>query len=100
MLRCKRPKRGKKKEVGAVMAQAAFIGRALPRQLRFKAALQLIRMFKARLRYLTGKADVASDLSCIQAWLDYARLIDWGESSACVFKGRSRRYAFQSGPIT
>ena len=33
------------------MAQAAFPGPALQRQLRFKAVLQLIRVFKARLRY-------------------------------------------------
>lgn len=37
--------------VRAVMAQAAFLGHVLPRQLSFKAALQLIRAFEENLRH-------------------------------------------------
>ena len=37
--------------VRAVMAQAAFLGHVLPRQLSFKAALQLIRAFEQNLRH-------------------------------------------------
>ncbi|MDP2978797.1 MAG: IS4 family transposase, partial [Thiobacillus sp.] len=60
VLRCKRPERVKKEIavhllaynlVRAVMAQAAFLGQVLPRQLSFKAALQLIRAFEENLRH-------------------------------------------------
>ncbi|MDP2109223.1 MAG: IS4 family transposase, partial [Thiobacillus sp.] len=60
VLRCKRPERVKKEVavhllaynlVRAVMAQAAFLGQVLPRQLSFKAALQLIRAFEETLRH-------------------------------------------------
>lgn len=59
VLRCKRPEMVKKEIavhllaynlVRAVMAQAAFLGHVLPRQLSFKAALQLIRAFEENLR--------------------------------------------------
>lgn len=60
VLRCKRPEMVKKEIavhllaynlVRAVMAQAAFLGHVLPRQLSFKAALQLIRAFEENLRH-------------------------------------------------
>lgn len=60
VLRCKRPAMVKKEIavhllaynlVRAVMAQAAFLGHVLPRQLSFKAALQLIRAFEENLRH-------------------------------------------------
>ena len=60
ILRCKSPEMVKKEIavhllaynlVRAVMAQAAFLGHALPRQLSFKAALQLIRAFEENLRH-------------------------------------------------
>lgn len=60
VLRCKSPEMVKKEIavhllaynlVRAVMAQAAFLGHVLPRQLRFKAALQLIRAFEENLRH-------------------------------------------------
>ena len=60
VLRCKHPERVKKEIavhllaynlVRAVMAQAAFLGQVLPRQLSFKAALQLIRAFEENLRH-------------------------------------------------
>lgn len=44
--------------VRAVMAQAAFLGHALPRQLSFKAALQLIRAFEQNLRHAPQKRQV------------------------------------------
>lgn len=60
VLRCKSPEMVKKEIavhllaynlVRAVMAQAAFLGHVLPRQLSFKAALQLIRAFEENLRH-------------------------------------------------
>jgi hypothetical protein len=60
VLRCKRPEMVKKEIavhllaynlVRAVMAQAEFLGHVLPRQLSFKAALQLIRAFEENLRH-------------------------------------------------
>ena len=60
VLRCKSPAMVKKEIavhllaynlVRAVMAQAAFLGHVLPRQLSFKAALQLIRAFEENLRH-------------------------------------------------
>lgn len=60
VLRCKRPEMVKKEIavhllaynlVRAVMAQAASLGHVLPRQLSFKAALQLIRAFEESLRH-------------------------------------------------
>lgn len=60
VLRCKSPGMVKKEIavhllaynlVRAVMAQAAFLGHVLPRQLSFKAALQLIRAFEENLRH-------------------------------------------------
>ncbi len=60
VLRCKRPEMVKKEIavhllaynlIRAVMAQAAFLGHVLPRQLSFKAALQLIRAFEENLRH-------------------------------------------------
>ena len=60
VLRCKHPERVKKEIavhllaynlVRAVMSQAAFLGQVLPRQLSFKAALQLIRAFEENLRH-------------------------------------------------
>lgn len=60
VLRCKRPEMVRKEIavhllaynlVRAVMAQAAFLGHVLPRQLSFKAALQLIRAFEENLRH-------------------------------------------------
>ena len=60
VLRCKRPEMVRKEIavhllaynlVRAVMAQAAFLGQVLPRQLSFKAALQLIRAFEENLRH-------------------------------------------------
>lgn len=59
VLRCKTPEMVRKEIaahllaynlVRAVMAQAAFLGHVLPRQLSFKAALQLIRAFEENLR--------------------------------------------------
>ena len=61
VLRCKRPEMVKKEIavhllaynlIRAVMAQAAFLGYVLPRQLSFKAALQLIRAFEENLRHM------------------------------------------------
>lgn len=60
VLRCKHPERAKKEIavhllaynlVRAVMSQAASLGQVLPRQLSFKAALQLIRAFEENLRH-------------------------------------------------
>jgi len=60
VLRCKSPEMVKKEIavhmlaynlVRAVMAQAAFLGHVLPRQLSFKASLQLIRAFEENLRH-------------------------------------------------
>jgi Transposase DDE domain len=60
VLRCKSPAMVRKEIavhllaynlVRAVMAQAAFLGQVLPRQLSFKAALQLIRAFEENLRH-------------------------------------------------
>ncbi len=60
VLRCKSPAMVKKEIavhmlaynlVRAVMAQAAFLGHVVPRQLSFKAALQLIRAFEENLRH-------------------------------------------------
>ena len=60
VLRCKSPEMVKKEIavhviaynlVRAVMAQASFLGHVLPRQLSFKAALQLIRAFEENLRH-------------------------------------------------
>lgn len=60
VLRCKSPEMVKKEIavhllaynlVRAVMAQAAFLGHVLPRQLSFKAAMQLIRAFEENLRH-------------------------------------------------
>ena len=60
VLRCKSPQMVKKEIavyllaynlVRAVMAQAAYLGRVLPRQLSFKGALQLINAFEENLRH-------------------------------------------------
>jgi hypothetical protein len=60
VLRCKSPQMVRKEIavhllaynlVRAVMAHAAFLGHALPRQLSFKATLQLIRAFEENLRH-------------------------------------------------
>lgn len=60
VLRCKSPQMVRKEIavhlaaynlVRAVMAQAAYLGHVLPRQLRFKAALQLLRAFEENLRH-------------------------------------------------
>jgi len=60
VLRCKRPEMVKKEIavhllaynlIRAVMAQAAFLGHVLPRQLSFKASLQLVRVFEENLRH-------------------------------------------------
>lgn len=60
VLRCKSPEMVKKEIavhllaynlVRAVMAQAAFLGHVLPRQLSFKATLQLVRAFEENLRH-------------------------------------------------
>lgn len=60
VLRCKSPEMVKKEIavhllaynlVRAVMAQAASLGHVLPRQLSFKATLQLVRAFEENLRY-------------------------------------------------
>ncbi len=64
VLRCKSPEMVRKEIavhllaynlVRAVMAQAAFLGHVLPRQLSFKAALQLIRAFEENLRHAPQK---------------------------------------------
>ena len=60
VLRCKSPQMVKKEIavhllaynlVRAVMAQAAYLGRVLPRQLSFKGALQLLNAFEENLRH-------------------------------------------------
>lgn len=60
VLRCKSPEMVKKEIavhlladnlIRAVMAQAAFLGHLLPRQLSFKATLQLVRAFEENLRH-------------------------------------------------
>jgi hypothetical protein len=60
VLRCKSPEMVKKEIavhllaynlIRAVMAQAAFLGHVLPRQLSFKATLQLVRAFEENLRH-------------------------------------------------
>ena len=60
VLRCKSPEMVKKEIavhllaynlIRAVMAQAAFLGHVLPRQLSFKATLQLVRAFEESLRH-------------------------------------------------
>lgn len=60
VLRCKSPEMVRKEIavrllaynlVRAVMAQAAFVGQVLPRQLSFKSTLQLIRAFEENLRH-------------------------------------------------
>ena len=60
VLRCKSPQMVEKEIavyllaynlVRAVMAQAAYLGRVLPRQLSFKGALQLINAFEENLRH-------------------------------------------------
>lgn len=60
VLRCKSPEMIKKEIavhllaynlIRAVMAQAAFLGHVLPRQLSFKATLQLVRAFEENLRH-------------------------------------------------
>lgn len=60
VLRCKSPEMVKKEIavhllaynlIRSVMAQAAFLGHVLPRQLSFKATLQLVRAFEENLRH-------------------------------------------------
>lgn len=60
VLRCKSPEMVKKEIathlaaynlVRAVMAQAAYLGKVLPRQLSFKGALQVLRAFEENLRH-------------------------------------------------
>lgn len=60
ILRCKSPQMVEKEIavhllaynlVRAVMAQAAYLGQVLPRQISFKAALQLVRAFEENLRH-------------------------------------------------
>lgn len=52
--------------VRAVMAQAAFLGRVLPRQLSFKATLQLVRAFAEYLRH-TLRGRLAVRRACLLA---------------------------------
>jgi len=68
VLRCKSPAMVRKEIavhllaynlVRAVMAQAAFLGHVLPRQLSFSAALQLVRAFEQNLRHcLRGRLQI------------------------------------------
>jgi len=82
VLRCKSPEMVKK-EIAvhllaynlarAVMAQAAFLGHVLPRQLSFKAALQLIRAFEENLRH-APRGRLAVCRACLLAGISQVQL--------------------------
>lgn len=82
VLRCKSPQMVKKEIavhllaynlVRAVMAQAAHLGRLLPRQLSFKAALQLLRAFEENLRHCP-RGRWASRHACLLAGIAQLKL--------------------------
>lgn len=82
VLRCKSPEMVKKEIavhllaynlVRAVMAQAAFLGHVLPRQLSFKAALQLIRAFEENLRH-APRGRLLLCRACLLAGISQIRL--------------------------
>ena len=82
VLRCKSPQMVRKEIavhllaynlVRAVMAQAAFLGHVLPRQLSFKAALQLIRAFEESLRH-APRGRLSFRQACLRAGIAQLRL--------------------------
>jgi hypothetical protein len=107
VLRCKTPAMVKKEIavhllaynlVRAVMAQAAFLGQVLPRQLSFKAALQLIRAFEENLRH----APLARLTLCrayLLAGIAQLRLPDRpGRLEPRVVKRRPKQHALLTQP--
>ena len=82
VLRCKTPAMVRKEIavhllaynlVRAVMAQAACLGHVLPRQLSFKAALQLIRAFEENLRHAPHRR-LTVCRACLLAGISHVRL--------------------------
>jgi len=82
VLRCKSPQMVQKEIavhllaynlVRAVMAQAAFLGHVLPRQLSFKTALQLIRAFDESLRH-APRGRLSFRQACLRAGIAQSRL--------------------------
>jgi hypothetical protein len=107
VLRCKRPEMVRKEIavhflaynlVRAVMAQAAFLGHVLPRQLSFKAALQLIRAFEENLRHAPrGRLSVRR--AYLLAGIAQLRLPHRpGRAEPRVVKRRTQQYPLMTQP--
>ncbi len=106
-LRCKRPEMVKKEIavhllaynlVRTVMAQAAFLGQVLPRQLGFKAALQLVRAFEENLRH-APQARLTLCRTCLLAGIAQLRLPDRpGRVGPRVVKRRPKQHALLTQP--
>jgi hypothetical protein len=116
VLRCKRPEMVKKEIavhllaynvhllaynlVRAVMAQAAFLGQVLPRQLSFKAALQLIRAFEENLRH-APQGRLALCRTYLLAGMAQLRLPDRpGRVEPRMVKRRPKQHALLTNPDT
>lgn len=107
VLRCKTPAMVKKEIavhllaynlVRAVMAQAAFLGQVLPRQLSFKAALQLIRAFEENLRH-APQARLTLCRTYLLAGMAQLRLPDRpGRVEPRVVKRRPKQHALLTQP--
>ncbi|MEO8409544.1 MAG: IS4 family transposase [Propionivibrio sp.] len=107
VLRCKRPEMVRKEIavhllaynlVRAVMAQAAFLGHVLPRQLSFKAALQLIRAFEENLRY-APRSRQSIRRSCLLAGMARLRLPHRpGRVEPRVLKRRTQHHPLMTQP--
>ena len=80
------------------MAQAAFLGHVLPRQLSFKAALQLIRAFEENLRHAPqGRLSVRR--ASLLAGIAQLRLPHRpGRVEPRVVKRRTQQYPLMSRP--
>lgn len=107
VLRCKSPEMVKKEIavhllaynlVRAVMAQAASLGHVLPRQLSFKAALQLIRAFEENLRHAPqGRQELRR--AYLLAGIAHLRLPDRpGRIEPRAVKRRPNHYALMTQP--
>lgn len=107
VLRCKRPEMVKKEIavhllaynlVRAVMAQAASLGHVLPRQLSFKAALQLIRAFEESLRH-APQGRLMLRQGYLMAGIAQIRLPDRpGRVEPRVVKRRPNQHALMTQP--
>ena len=107
VLRCKTPAMVKKEIavhllaynlVRAVMAQAAFLGQVLPRQLSFKAALQLIRAFEENLRH-APRARLTLCRTYLLAGMAQLRLPDRpGRVEPRMVKRRPKQHALLTQP--